>query len=138
MIDIEMVRNEIEQRENSIKEMEEKLKEARKELRMFEKYRGLKFDTYREYGNGKYSKGLANDYFVEALRKLVLCMAGTTSEKGNNFGYLNTKIKSTKDLNFAEIKLCNDFLDEIYPIIAKYMDIVLDDTRTPQNDEVRE
>ena len=138
MKEIEMIKNEIEQRENSIKEMEEKLKEAKKELRQFEKYRGLKFDLYSNYGGGIYYKGLARDCFLDTLRKLALYIVGTKNKKGTNVGYLETGIKSTKDLSYEETKLCNDFLEEIYPIIAKYMDIVLDNTRTPQNDEVRE
>ena len=126
MKDIETVKNEIEQRENSIKEMEERLKEARKELRQFEKYRGLKFDTYRNYGNGKYFKGLAYDCFVDALRRLVLYMAGTTKAEGYDSKILNMSIKSAKDLSFEETKLCNDFLEEIYPLIEKYMDMFLE------------
>ena len=138
MKEIEMIKNEIEQRENSIKKMEEKLKEAKKELKKFEKYRGLKFDLYSNYGGGIYYKGLARDCFRDILRKLALYIVGTKNEKGTNFEYLDIGIKSTKDLSYEETKLCNDFLEEIYPIIAKYMDIVLDNTRTPQNDEVRE
>jgi hypothetical protein len=106
--------------------MEEKLKQAKKELKKFEKYKGLKFDAYRNYGGGKYSKGLACDSFVDVLRKLVLYMAGTTKQKGNNFDYLDVCIKSTKDLDFTETKLCNDFLEEIYPLIEKYMDMFLE------------
>jgi hypothetical protein len=138
MKDIETVRNEIEQRENSIKEMEEKLKEARKELRQFEKYRGLKFDVYREYGSGKYYNGMARDAFLGALRSLTLYIIGVEKRPSADRHCLDFQIKKAAELNFAETKLCNDFLDEIYPIIEKYMDIVLDDTRTPQNDEVRE
>ena len=78
MTNIENIKKEIEQRETSIKEMEEKLKEAKKELKKFEKYRGLNFDAYHNYGGGKYHKGLARECFVDALRKLVLYMAGTT------------------------------------------------------------
>ena len=138
MKEIEMIKNEIEQRENSIKEMEEKLKEAKKELKQFEKYRGLKFDLYSNYGGGIYYKGLARDCFRDTLRKLALYIVGTKNKKGVNLEYLDMGIKSTKDLSCEETKLCNDFLEEIYPIIAKYMDIVLDNNRTPQNDEVRE
>ena len=126
MTNIENIKKEIEQRETSIKEMEEKLKEDKKELKKFEKYRGLNFDAYHNYGGGKYHKGLARECFVDALRKLVLYMAGTTKNEGNNFDYLDMHIKSTKDLNFAETKLCNDFLEEIYPLIEKYIDMFLE------------
>ena len=84
MKEIEMIKNEIEQRENSIKEMEEKLKEAKKELKKFEKYRGLKFDLYSNYGGGIYYKGLARDCFRDILRKLALCIVGTKNKKGVN------------------------------------------------------
>ena len=125
MTNIENIKKEIEQRETSIKEMEEKLKEAKKELKKFEKYRGLNFDAYHNYGGGKYHKGLARECFVDALRRLVLYMAGTTKAKGCSFEHSDISIKSTKDLNFAETKLCNDFLEEIYPLIEKYMDMFL-------------
>ena len=126
MKDIETVKNEIEQRENSIKEMEEKLKEAKKELRQFEKYRGLKFDAYREYGSGKYYNGMAKDAFLGALRSLTLYIIGVEKRPSENCHCLDFQIKKATELNFAETKLCNDFLDEIYPIIEKYVDMVLE------------
>ena len=126
MKDIETVRNEIEQRENSIKEMEEKLKEARRELRQFEKYRGLKFDAYREYRSDKYSNGMSRETFVSALRALTLYIIGVEKCPTISGHYLDFKIKKVSELNFAETKLCNDFLDEIYPIVEKYVDMVLE------------
>ncbi len=129
MKDIEMVRNEIEQRENSIKEMEKKLKEAKKELRQFEKYRGLKFDAYREYGSGEYFNGMAKDTFLGALRSLTLYIIGVEKRPSADRHYLDFQIKKATELNFAETKLCNDFLEEIYPIIEKYMDVVLDENK---------
>lgn len=118
MENIKIIEKEIEQRKNSIKEMEEELKKARKELRKFDKYRGLKFDSYKEYHEEIYRDGLAKESFINVLRSLVLHMAGY-EDKG---GYLDFRIKKSSELNIEEIKLCNDFLDEIYPIISKYMD----------------
>lgn len=138
MKEIEMIKNEIEQRENSIKEMEEKLKEAKKELKKFEKYRGLQYELYKQYGDGKFAYGLAEGKIMAALRTLVLTIVGSETKEYDYGCRIGCEIRQVKELNCQEIKICNDILGEIYPIIAKYMDIVLDDTRTPQNDEVRE
>ena len=138
MTDIETVRNEIEQRENSIKEMEEKLKEAKKELKKFEKYIGLQYELYKQYGDGKFAYGLAEGKIMSALRTLVLTIVGSETKEYDYVCRIGCEIKQVKELNCQEIKICNDILGELYPIIAKYMDIVLDNARTPQNDEVRE
>jgi hypothetical protein len=126
MKDIETVRNEIEQRENSIKQMEEKLKEARKELRRFEKYRGLKFDLYREYRSDKYPSGMSRETFLSALRTLTLYVIGVQKCPSISSHYLDFKIKKVSELSLKETKMCNDFLEEIYPIIEIYVDMVLE------------
>ena len=134
MKEIETVKNEIQQRQAAIKEMEEKLKEARMELRQFEKYCGLKYDAYREYGAGKYYDGMAKDELINTLRKLALCIVGVEENSCASGYYLNFEVKQVKELNFQEKKLCNDFLEEIYPIIAKYMDIVLNDNNMQEKE----
>lgn len=125
MENIERIAKEIEQQEISIKEMEEKLKEAKKELRKFEKYRGLNYDLYKKYGNGKLRYGLAEDPIMPVLRNLVLTMVSTKITDYDHGGRLSKEMKQVKELDCKDIKICNDILDEIYPIIAKYMDIIL-------------
>lgn len=118
------IREKIKQLELEVKESEKKLKAAQKELRKVEKYRGLKFGLYKNYGNGKYYHGLANDNFVDILRKLAIVICGVT-ERGDTCKYLNTPLMSVKELSYTETKLCNDFLEELYPLVEKYVDKVL-------------
>lgn len=117
------IQEKIEQLQRDIKEREEELKATRKELKTFEKYRGLKFDLYKNYGNGKYRDGLARDNFTDALRKLALTISGVTDVENK---YLRTSLRQAKELSYTETKLCNDFLEELYPLVEKYVDKFLE------------
>ena len=110
-------------KQEEIRMLEEKLSEAKKGLKQYERYRGLRFDKYREYSNGKYKyyDGLAKENFTNALRTLTMLVFGVKLEGKR----LSIKSQKISELDCEKTKLCNDFIDELYPIIAKYVDIVL-------------
>ena len=128
----EFINNEIKQKENLIKQLEEKLQETKKELKNYKKYTGLDYEKYREYGNEQCPKGLCDESLITALRQLILTIVGVKKlqnydRHGNEFTSIDfpSKLKKVADLNIQETKLCNDFLDEMYPIIKKYVNIFI-------------
>ena len=120
------VENKIKILQQEIKEKEAELKKTREELRKYDKYRHFVFDKYKTYGNGKYRQGLKDEKLYNAIRILALTIFSIT-DKGSYLSVEN--LPKTKELNTIQIKFCNDFIDELYPLIEKYTNSVLSEKR---------
>lgn len=104
------------------KEIEEKQKEVtllKKELSSYNKYRNFDFEKYKKFTT-KLCPGrhpLNNEALLTKIRELARKLA-TCHIKDGSCHFKSADKKA--DLLPHQIKICNDFIDELYPLIVKY------------------
>lgn len=120
--------DEIKKLEAEIKEKEEQLKQAKSKMKKYQKYKHFIFSKYKEFGGEKYPGGLHKDYLIADIRNLARRIVSAKKECTYNGKFIVSfcDSKAVNSLNAEEIKICNDFIEELYPIVEKYVNIVIE------------
>ena len=119
--------SEIELLENEIKQTEEKLKQFKAKHKEYQKFKGLVFTEFSQYGGKNCVGGIHKERLIKIVRELakiiVLAKRSNDTERFTISFYDCTKVKS---LNVLQIKRCNDFIDDLYPILEKHVNIAIE------------
>lgn len=120
--------DEIKLLEIEIKEKEKQLKQARAKMQKYNKYKHFIFTKYKDFGGKNYSNGLHEDCLITDIRNLAKrIVSAKQANRLNGSLFIDFhNSKTVKSLNAVQIKICNDFIDELYPIIEKYVNIVIE------------
>ena len=118
--------NEIERLEQEIKEKQAILKQlksekANGERRNFRKYRMFRDDIFKYFS--------ASDHLIAPLRDFILVLSTIHKwkhEDGTESICVCTHKPKVKDADEQRLRVCNNFIDEIHPIVSKYVDIFLE------------
>lgn len=117
---------EIERLEQEIKEAQSKLKRLKSEKAEGER---LSFRKYHMFGDGRFGYFGGSERLVASLRDFV-CILSTIHKSTNNDGAqrIDVSIHKTKvkDISEKRLRVCNAFIDEIYPFVSKYVEIFLE------------
>lgn len=106
---------------DAIECLEREISEKRAELKRLKEER----DQGRRLNFKRIRVG-SSDALITPLRNFVLQLS-TTSKCKNKDGSVYMRVDyhqvKVRDVSEEKIRICNDFLGEIYPIVAKYMEI---------------
>ena len=116
---------EIEALEQEIREKQAHLRALKKAKRDGEK---LCFEKYRKFEENGFDDVCNSDPLVGHLRNFVLALSTVyphVYQDGRKCLYYHaTKVKVC-DVSEERIRICNLLIEELYPIISKYVDIFL-------------
>lgn len=108
---------------NRIEELEREIELKKAELKALKKEKHLNFDVYNQFESQKYGNYSLGNALSADLRSLATRLVSITAVTRTHDGsqYLNARKKTRiADMTQDEISFCNDFLNELYPIIEKY------------------
>lgn len=106
-----------------ITELEREIAQKQAELKVLKEQKHLSFVKYAEIG-GDFHRTSA----ISKIRELVLyVLASRKNVRTDRSYYIDTRyVKKARELNVEETKIANQFIDELYPIIKKYVNIAIE------------
>lgn len=116
--------------EERIALLEAEIKAKKDELKSLKYRRHIDYSIYRSFRGGLYDRGcscgLAHRLSPEisALARSLAVIYEETRNDGSKYLCCEKNVK-IKDLSFDQISFCNEFVNELYPIIEKYANKVL-------------
>lgn len=118
---------EIEVLEREIKEKQAILRDLKAAKRDGEK---LNFKRYRKFRENGFDGIAGADRIIGHLRDFVLMLStvysrGVMPNGDRVLGYRDSKVR-VGDVSEQNIRICNNLLEELYPVISKYVGIFLE------------
>lgn len=113
-----------------IAQLEAEISAKKAELQALKKNRHLDYSAYNEFHKDVYDTGYfgLTGNISNELRNLVLAMI-TLREKSRIDGsvYLKNSYKKPKisELNKEDVAMCNDILKDLYPVIEKHANLII-------------
>ena len=113
-----------------IAQLEAEISAKKAELQALKKSRHLDYSAYNEFHKDIYGSGYfgLTGKISNELRNLVLAMI-TLREKSRNDGSVYLAISYIKpkisELNKQDIAMCNDILNDLYPVIEKHANLII-------------
>lgn len=121
------VMSEIERLEQEIKEKKAMLRQLKSEKAKGER---LNFQKYRMFRADRFAYFGCSDHLVNPLREFVLVLSTINKNKCEDCTtesiHVSCHKPKVKDIDEQRLRVCNDFIDEIHPIVSKYVDIFLE------------
>ena len=114
---------------NRISELEKEIELKKAELRELKRKRHLDFGDYIAFGDGIYGSYSLGNFLYAELRSLVtkVCSMKEETRRCDGTKYITSnKRTKTSEMTDEELRFCNDFLKELYPIVVKYSRIILE------------
>lgn len=112
-----------------ISELEKEIELKKAELRELKRKRHLDFGDYIAFGDGVYGSYSLGNFLYAELRSLVTKVCSMKEETRRCDGSKDltfTKKTKTSEMTEEELRFCNDFLKELYPVVEKYSRIILE------------
>ena len=113
---------------NKIFDLEREIELKKEELRALKKQKHLNFDEYNNFESGKYHNYSLGNALCAELRSLATRMVSIqeVTRKHDGSKYLTAREKTkVSEMKQEEVDFCNDLLRDLYPIIEKYAERIL-------------
>lgn len=124
---------------NALKEAQERVREIKCEMKALDEYKKIKWNKYRTRSDKLFGHYLYSEELAGILRKLSIYVVGiAVRDIGSSRRWdLYPRYSKLNQLTSRKLKLCNDFINDMYEVIEKYAHNVLVDlgyTEANKND----